>query len=131
MKKGISPVISVVILMGIAASAAISIYYWIGSFQSQPNKPEAPKEISVSVIECNDIGETNKITIRDMSNPGTASINQTENELMASNSSLNIGNCTPGTIDPGETMSCDINAFSGTISIYGNGTDVSATQVTC
>lgn len=130
MKKGISPVVSVVILIGIAASAAISVYYWVGSFQSQPNTPEAPKEISVSVIECNS-GGTSKITIRDISNPGTEPINQTEKELIASNSSLNIGNCTPGTIHPGETMGCDITGFDGTISIYGNGTDIAATQVTC
>lgn len=132
MKKGISPVISVVILMGIAATAAISIYYWVGSFNTQPQKPEVPKEISVSVIECKSPGsDPSQITIRDTSNPGTGAINQTEKDLIASNASLDIYNCNPNAISPGETMSCNITAFEGTISIYGNGTDVSATQVTC
>jgi len=37
MRKGISPVVAVVLLIAIAVIAAVGVWYWVGEFTDQPN----------------------------------------------------------------------------------------------
>ena len=50
MKKGISPVVAVVLLIAIAVIASVGVWYWIGEFTDKPSVAGADK--SLVVIEC-------------------------------------------------------------------------------
>ena len=50
MKKGISPVVAVVLLIAIAVIASVGVWYWIGEFTDKPSVAGADK--SMVVTEC-------------------------------------------------------------------------------
>ncbi len=47
MKKGISPVVAVVLLIAIAVIAAVGVWSWIGAYTSKPNVQTSTKSFSV------------------------------------------------------------------------------------
>jgi len=50
MKKGISPVVAVVLLIAIAVIASVGVWYWIGEFTDKPSVAGADK--SMTITEC-------------------------------------------------------------------------------
>ncbi len=66
MKKGVSPVVAVVLLIAIAVIAAVGVWYWIGAYTSKPNVQTSQKSFTVSgcstdyskVLVYNNGGET-------------------------------------------------------------------------
>jgi len=48
MKKGVSPVVAVVLLIAIAVIAAVGVWYWIGAYTSKPNIQTSQKSFTVS-----------------------------------------------------------------------------------
>ncbi len=51
MKKGISPVVAVVLLIAIAVIAAVGVWYWVGAYTGQPNVTTSVKTFTVQ--KCN------------------------------------------------------------------------------
>ena len=51
MKKGISPVVAVVLLVAIAVIASVGVWYWVGAYTGKPNV--AGTEKSMTISECN------------------------------------------------------------------------------
>ena len=50
MKKGISPVVAVVLLIAIAVIAAVGVWYWVGSYTSKPAVVSSQR--AMSITEC-------------------------------------------------------------------------------
>ena len=58
MRKGISPIVAVVLLIAIAVIAAVGLYFWVGGLATQQPTPSTPGTITAScaggaVIVCN------------------------------------------------------------------------------
>ncbi len=51
MKKGISPVIAVVLLIAISVIAAVGVWYWVGSYTGKPGVSGLKK--TAEIIKCN------------------------------------------------------------------------------
>ena len=51
MKKGISPVVAVVLLIAIAVIAAVGVWYWVGAYTGEPNVTTDVKTFTIS--QCN------------------------------------------------------------------------------
>jgi len=51
MKKGISPVVAVVLLIAIAVIAAVGVWYWVGAYTGQPNVTTNVKTMAIQ--SCN------------------------------------------------------------------------------
>jgi len=52
MKKGISPVVAVVLLIAIAVIAAIGVWYWVGVYTGKPPGGALAK-VAISIESCN------------------------------------------------------------------------------
>ncbi len=52
MKKGISPVVAVVLLIAIAVIAAVGVWYWIGSYTGAPTAIRSSLK-TITVQKCN------------------------------------------------------------------------------
>ena len=48
MKKGISPVVAVVLLIAIAVIASVGVWYWIGEFTDKPSVAGADKAMVIT-----------------------------------------------------------------------------------
>ena len=51
MKKGISPVVAIVLLIAIAVIASIGVWYWVGAYTGKPNVSGIKK--TAEIIQCN------------------------------------------------------------------------------
>jgi len=51
MKKGISPVIAVVLLIAISVIASVGVWYWVGSYTGKPGVSGIKK--TAEIIKCN------------------------------------------------------------------------------
>ena len=51
MKKGISPVVAVVLLIAIAVIAAVGVWYWVGAYTGEPNVQTSLKTYGIG--QCN------------------------------------------------------------------------------
>jgi flagellin-like protein len=69
-KKGISPIVAVVLLIAIAVIAAVGLYFWVTTFTSQPATPATPHVITASCIGAG----SNKNGTLFISNSGTTTI---------------------------------------------------------
>ena len=127
MKRGISPIVAVVLLIAIAVIAAVGLYFWVGSLTGKQATPNTPKMITANVI-CNQTGNSTIL----ITNIGTEKISSLNTTLKTSDSNVKIVDCSPNDISSGETASCTITNFhqgNGTISIYGD--NLGAISVTC
>ncbi len=136
-KKGISPVVAVVLLIAIAVIAAVGLYFWIGSLTGQPTTKQKPRTITASTVNCNQTGDISRVLISDTADPEASLINLTDAGMdLETSSGAPITNCNPKSITSGDTASCDIgdeNATfkkaSGTISIFGE--KIAASEISC
>ena len=69
MKKGISPVVAVVLLIAIAVIAAVGVWYWVGSYTGAPSAINTNLK-TIAVQDCNG-------TAVFIQNIGTESLNGT------------------------------------------------------
>ncbi len=97
MKKGISPVIAVVLLIAIAVIASVGVWYWVGSYTGKPGVSGMQK--TAEVLKCN---RTHVF----VQNVGTQKLD-TQAEIYDSNSIqrgyINFPGLAGGGIDPGES----------------------------
>ncbi len=112
MKKGISPIVAIVLLIAIAVIAAVGIYFWVEGLATKQPTPEKP----VAIV-ANPVGN-GKVLI---ANLGQRSINTST--LRTSDPNLKIS-CESNIIKPDEQVLCTIigTPSSSTIAIWGNGT---------
>ena len=52
MKKGISPIVAVVLLIAIAVIAAVGLYFWVGGLATKQPTPDTPIVISAQKTSC-------------------------------------------------------------------------------
>ncbi len=112
MKRGITAIVAVVLLIALSVVAAISIYFWMSGLATKQPTPETP----VSIV-ANPIGH-GKVLI---ANLGQKPINTSS--LRTSDPNLQI-ECKKGVINPGEQVLCTVkgNLSSCEITIWGSGT---------
>ena len=53
MKKGISPIVAVVLLIAIAVIAAVGLYFWVGGLATKQPTPNTPIVITAQRVSCN------------------------------------------------------------------------------
>ena len=68
MKKGISPIVAVVLLIAIAVIAAVGLYFWVGGIATQQPTPDTPGTITAV---CTMQGSVGILTV---SNTGTTAL---------------------------------------------------------
>ncbi len=108
MKKGISPIVAVVLLIAIAVVAAVGLYFWIGGLATK--QPHTPTSIAISG---NPIGD-GKLLI---ANLGSVAFNASE--LYAIESEISCEGT--GLVLPSQQILCTVTG-SGDVTIYGNNT---------
>ncbi|MFC2174809.1 archaellin/type IV pilin N-terminal domain-containing protein [archaeon] len=52
MRKGISPIVSVVLLIAISVISAVSLYFWVGGLATKQATPERPIVINAQTYRC-------------------------------------------------------------------------------
>ncbi len=138
MKKGISPIVAVVLLIAIAVIAAVGLYFWVGGLATKQPTPNPPATISAYAVKCGTGAKNTTIMIANTSPPGTTiTISELKDSLghsFAQGSNPGGWECRAATLDSGDQTACTLNASdwgagSGTISIYGN--KVASATVTC
>ena len=53
MRKGISPIVAVVLLIAIAVIAAVGLYFWVGGLATKQPTPSTPIVIGAQRVSCN------------------------------------------------------------------------------
>ncbi len=114
MRKGISPIVAVVLLIAIAVIAAVGLYFWVGGLATKQPTPTAPGTITAtctgSVLTVTNIG-ANSLTDATLSITGTSAASACSDIPTAS----------------GATAVCLANMSSGeTGTVYGAGTGAAA-----
>ncbi len=112
MKKGMSPIVAVVLLIAISIIAAISIYFWSAGLVTKQPTSEKPVP-----IVANPIGGGKLL----VANLGQEPVNASS--LKTSDPNLEVV-CTSATIQPGEQVLCTLQGTpsSESVVIYGSGT---------
>jgi flagellin-like protein len=105
MRKGISPIVAVVLLIAIAVIAAVGLYFWVGGLATKQPTTTAPIPISAQKVSCNlgGAGGTNLTALvqnLDASNAlrHTLIITVDSGQLLQNNSLVNIAASSQGTV---------------------------------
>ncbi len=71
--RGITPIVAMVILIGITVTLAVGLYFWVGQYTSQPGVPNKPPMIQVIPIGEKSLQNTNvkttRLLVQDLDNP--------------------------------------------------------------
>lgn len=134
--KGITPVVSVVLLITLAVISAMGVYWWISIYVSETDHPTTLATISVEVIPpCATTGNTT-VMIENTSPPGKkVAMGVLETSWaggLAANDSTSTDTCPPETLNSGEKTSCvliNFHAGDRTVAIYG--TNVASQSTAC
>ncbi len=133
MKKGISPIVAVVLLIAIAVIAAVGLYFWVGSLTNKPATPTQPGMLTAQAI-CGD--NQSSTTTFLLTNIGTSTVDISTLKMTApkdSSAQFNASSdCASTTIQAGGTIKCNITNFgkgSGTATFYG--TNIGTFAITC
>ncbi len=139
MKKGISPIVAVVLLIAIAVIAAVGLYFWVGGLATKQPTPSTPATISVYAVHCGSDTENTTIMIANTSPPGTtinvADLKDSLGWVFTTGSDGTANwTCDASSIDSGNQVACKaigshFGAGDGTIAIFGN--NVASATVTC
>ncbi|MFC2175094.1 archaellin/type IV pilin N-terminal domain-containing protein [archaeon] len=132
MRKGLSPVVAVVLLIALAVIMSMSIYFWASSLNTMegayPDDQARAKPISVQTVECN-AGVGGNLTARIL-NVGTATIDANFTLVYASGSVEMTGiSIIPGDSEEVEFLNTELTSGSMYV-IMGTGR-VTAAPVVC
>ncbi len=140
MKRGISPIVAVVLLIAIAVIAAVGLYFWVGGMATKQPTPEKPNVITAVVAGETEVVSGKYTPVVLVQNLGTTPI--TAKCLQTSEGALTAGAHTgiwcvftaETTINPGQQAMCFLmklkldggiftqTSYNGTLAIYGPGT---------
>ena len=116
-RRGISPVIAVLLLIVIAVAAAILTYVWItgyiGTLQTQSTGQQLQERIKIEAVDIGAGGGSLTIYVRNVGETAVTIsaaylINATNGDVLASNTDLSVG-INPGDVSNGVTIT-DISA---------------------
>lgn len=101
MRKGVSPVVAIVLLIAIAVISAVAVWSWIGPLTSKP-PTGATTQYSVAILSCYPATDT-----IDIQNSGGVKISGQAFDLINRNTGvlLNESAVSAQTLTPGETNS--------------------------
>lgn len=63
MKKGISPIVAVVLLIAIAVIAAVGLYFWVGGLATKQPTPNTPIVLNAQSVTCGNGNGTNVVAM--------------------------------------------------------------------
>ena len=144
MKKGISPIVAVVLLIAISVIAAVGLYFWVGGLATKQPTPTTPRTIVAYAVVCNTANSSlgnpasvknATILISNTSPPGTTAI--AAGALSVSTSGAG-WSCPANSLSPGSQESCVLandgtgkgfGSGDGTLSIFGD--SIASATVTC
>ena len=137
MRKGISPIVAVVLLIAIAVIAAVGLYFWVGGLATRQPTPSTPLTISAYALDCvADSDYNTSIMIANTSPPGrnitAGSLETAWEHGIAANSSTEADTCPGENIESGAQVTCVLINYSqgdGTTAIFG--ANVGSATVTC
>ena len=136
MKKGISPIVAVVLLIAISVIAAVGLYFWVGGLATKQPTPSTPRTITTYSVVCNTANNTGyknaTIMISNTSPPGTTAIVSGALNTSLSDYYFADMNCPSSSLPPGGQTSCIVCNYGsgdGTISIFGS--SIASATVTC
>lgn len=129
MKKGISPIVAVVLLIAIAVIAAVGLYFWVGSYMQPGDTPPPP---AMMTAQCTNAGESTNGTVI-VSNIGPGSI--TKNTLRVVIGTTETAIADGGSLAESGTMSINASAAGAALTQGVSGTifstEGSTTTFTC
>ncbi len=126
MRKGLSPIIAIVLILAITVIAGVTLYFWVIGTTAQQPTPSTPRTITARMINCAEAGNSTML-ISNISPPGR-SVNSSHFKV------------TTGTlycpqnvtmVSKGQIV-CEIANFTegaGTASIYGD--NIASADITC
>jgi flagellin-like protein len=53
MKSGISPIVAVVLIIAIAVTASVGLYFWVGGLSTKQPTTETPITMNAQTVQCN------------------------------------------------------------------------------
>jgi len=138
MKKGLSPIVSLVILMAIAVIIGVALYFWTGGLAGKPSTPGSPRTIGVTATECGTSSENYTDVVISNTSPKNTDVIYTRYDLSlaggSGNEALDSENC-DFYLESGESGSCKILGFTvgdGTLVLYGaSDKQIAASSVKC
>ncbi len=71
MKKGISPIVAVVLLIAIAVIAAVGLYFWVGGLATKQPTPSTPIVLGAQRVSCNATANTTTVMIQNLGSTGS------------------------------------------------------------
>ena len=138
MRKGVSPIVAVVLLIAISVISAVGVYFWIGGYTTQQATPSVPISIAAQTAICTTSGPEINITVilqnLDSTDPLDVALYITDENGMALANKSDIDSLAAGeqTVITFANQSTTAAALTlgNTYVIYG-AADVSQAQVTC
>jgi len=125
-RKGISPIVAVVLLIAISVIAAVGLYFWVGGLATKQPTPETPRTINAFMIKCNETGNST-VQISNTSPSGLSIAGATLRTSWGGGlASVGGGNdtCPSSDLAAGAQTTCAIMHFQsghGSATIYGLG----------
>ena len=98
MRKGVSPVVAIVMLIAISVISAVAVWYWINPMTGKPATAETTQK-TITVEEC----YSQSGTLRVRNSGGYTLVNQTFEIYMAAAGTPTGYNMTVDSLNPGES----------------------------
>ncbi|MFC2175093.1 archaellin/type IV pilin N-terminal domain-containing protein [archaeon] len=136
MKKGISPIVAVVLLIAIAVIAAVGLYFWVGGLATKQPTPTTPIVITAQRVSCNTTDAGNLTALVQNLDPSTTLyvslyVTADDGTTVENGTVVNIAPSEQGQVEFGITADEVGNFVSGsTYTIYG-ATGVGQATVVC
>jgi len=115
MKRGISPIVAVVLLIAISVIAAVGLYFWVGGLTGSRNVPTPPAVITAS---CYGATSTTNGTLF-IHNTGTKTISANTLKVEIGGSTISL---THSALEPGHTMSVSASTLGTNLTSGTKGT---------
>ncbi|MBN3037217.1 MAG: hypothetical protein JW834_02105 [Candidatus Diapherotrites archaeon] len=108
--KGITPIVTVVLLIAISIIATVTVYFWVSGEPKRPLDAEEPVEINAVIV--------NDSYVR-ITNTDTQDLAGAQVFFVAENASAN---CSTPALAAGEGAVCELYDFSGQLTVFNENT---------
>ena len=126
MRKGLSPIIAIVLILAITVIAGVTLYFWVIGTTAQQPTPSTPRTITARMVNCAESGNST-LLVTNVSPPG-----RTVNSSQLFTTSGTLYCPQNETMESKDQIFCEISNFNegdGTISIYGD--NIGSADITC
>ena len=133
MRKGISPIVAVVLLIAISVIAAVGLYFWVGGLATKQPTPDTPRTINAYMVSCNETGNST-VQISNTSPSGLSIAGATLRTswvggMAGAGNHEGNDSCPPEALQAGAQTTCILVHYvsgSGAATIYGLGNQTSS-----